>query len=220
MAIIPGYPKWSPDRTMIAFHGDPDGRPDVLVVPAGIGQPRNITKGTPGGGFPSFSRDGHWIYFSAGLERGELHIWKVPSAGGAPIQVTNNAGSIAIESSQAAISSTSTMQTGQVRCGACRRAVPQPSRLSKAWCSAISTSLKKAFTTSIACRVRRAPSATGPMARHGCDTSISPRRYRRRWPGNLGTIGLGLSATRDGRTVFFTRVDSSTDELLLVDNFR
>ena len=37
---------------------------------------------------------------------------------------------------------------------------------------------------------------------------------------NLGTIGLGLSATRDGRTVFFARVDSSTDELILVDNFR
>ena len=37
---------------------------------------------------------------------------------------------------------------------------------------------------------------------------------------NLGRIGLVLSATRDGRTVFFTRVDSSTDELILVDNFR
>ena len=37
---------------------------------------------------------------------------------------------------------------------------------------------------------------------------------------NLGTIGLGLSATRDGRTVFFSRVDSATDELILVDNFR
>ena len=37
---------------------------------------------------------------------------------------------------------------------------------------------------------------------------------------NLGTIGLGLSATRDGRTIFFSRVDSSIDELILVDNFR
>ena len=46
MAIMPGYPRWSPDQTMIAFHGDPDGRPDVLVVPAGGGQPRIITKAT------------------------------------------------------------------------------------------------------------------------------------------------------------------------------
>jgi Tol biopolymer transport system component len=57
MAISPGYPKWSPDHTMIVFHGDPDGRPDVLVVPARGGQPRNVTKGSPGGAFPSFSRD-------------------------------------------------------------------------------------------------------------------------------------------------------------------
>ena len=64
MAIAPGYPKWSPDHTMIAFHGDPDGRPDVLVVPARGGQPRNITKSTSGAAYPSFSRDGQWIYFA------------------------------------------------------------------------------------------------------------------------------------------------------------
>ena len=37
---------------------------------------------------------------------------------------------------------------------------------------------------------------------------------------NLGAIGLGLSATRDGRTIVFARIDSSTDELVLVDDFR
>jgi hypothetical protein len=37
---------------------------------------------------------------------------------------------------------------------------------------------------------------------------------------NLGTVGAGLSASRDGRTVFFSRVDSSVDELMQGDNFR
>ena len=36
----------------------------------------------------------------------------------------------------------------------------------------------------------------------------------------LGTLSLGLSASRDGRTVFFSRVDSSADELMLVEDFR
>ena len=98
MAILPGYPKWSPDHTMIAFHGDPDDRPDVLIVPVRGGQPRNITKGTPGGAYPSFSRDGQWIYFASTLGRGESRIWKMPATGGAPVQVTNSAGTIAIES--------------------------------------------------------------------------------------------------------------------------
>jgi hypothetical protein len=37
---------------------------------------------------------------------------------------------------------------------------------------------------------------------------------------NLGAVAFGLSASRDGRTVFFSRVDSAVDELMLVENFR
>jgi hypothetical protein len=37
---------------------------------------------------------------------------------------------------------------------------------------------------------------------------------------DLGTVTFGLSATRDGRTVFFSRVDVSTDELILVEDFQ
>jgi Tol biopolymer transport system component/DNA-binding winged helix-turn-helix (wHTH) protein len=82
--IAPGFPRWSPDQTMIAFHSVAG----VLVVPARGGQPRNITKGTAGGAFPSFSRDGHWIYFSK-MEGGVGRIRKMVATGGAPVQVTN-----------------------------------------------------------------------------------------------------------------------------------
>jgi hypothetical protein len=37
---------------------------------------------------------------------------------------------------------------------------------------------------------------------------------------NLGAVGFGLSASRDGRTIVYSRVDSSVDELMLVDSFR
>ena len=37
---------------------------------------------------------------------------------------------------------------------------------------------------------------------------------------NLGMAGHGLSASRDGRHIFFARVDSTIDELMLVDDFR
>ncbi len=36
----------------------------------------------------------------------------------------------------------------------------------------------------------------------------------------LGRVGSGLSATRDGRIVFFSRIDSSINELVIVSNFR
>ena len=39
--------------------------------------------------------------------------------------------------------------------------------------------------------------------------------------GNLGDVGPGgLSASADGRTIFYTRIDSSVNDVMLVDRFR
>ena len=37
---------------------------------------------------------------------------------------------------------------------------------------------------------------------------------------NLGFVVFGLSASRSGRDVFFSRVDSAINELMLVNDFR
>jgi hypothetical protein len=37
---------------------------------------------------------------------------------------------------------------------------------------------------------------------------------------NLGNVYLGLTASRDGRTIFYSRIDSSVDDLMLVENFQ
>ena len=41
---------------------------------------------------PSWSRDGKWIYFSSNRGNEPNQIWKVPDAGGTPIQLTRAGG--------------------------------------------------------------------------------------------------------------------------------
>jgi hypothetical protein len=37
---------------------------------------------------------------------------------------------------------------------------------------------------------------------------------------NLGNVDVGMAATADGRTILYTRVDASIDDLMMVENFR
>jgi hypothetical protein len=37
---------------------------------------------------------------------------------------------------------------------------------------------------------------------------------------NLGTVGFGLSVSRDGRTILYSRKGSSVEDLMLFENFR
>jgi dipeptidyl aminopeptidase/acylaminoacyl peptidase len=47
---------------------------------------------------PSWSHDGKWIYFGSARGTGRFEIWKLPSSGGAAVQVTRNGGVFALES--------------------------------------------------------------------------------------------------------------------------
>lgn len=220
MAILPGFPRWSPDGRLIAFHGDPDGRPDVLVVPANGGSPRTMTADMPNGGFPSFSRDGQWIYFTV-VRNGEARIWKIPASGGAAVQVTNTAGALAIESHD----------------GRDLYYVEAAERPSSLWRLPLAGGAPVKLLTGVVLGnfdvveggiyyIDLASGGAGVSGtdRRGGETRLQYFDFATRRSTTvahkLGTVGYGLSASRDGRTIFYSRVDSSVDELMLVDNFR
>jgi eukaryotic-like serine/threonine-protein kinase len=79
------------------FQSNPEGQFEVYVIPTAGGKPLNLTLNAALDGRPSFSRDGHWIYFTSN-RTGQLQLWKIPASGGDAVQVTNNGAFAAFES--------------------------------------------------------------------------------------------------------------------------
>ncbi|HTQ97612.1 MAG TPA: winged helix-turn-helix domain-containing protein [Candidatus Acidoferrum sp.] len=96
-----GTPRWSPDSRWIAF--DSDGRfshSGIYVVSVEGGPVRSVVVDDSNNSVPSWSRDGKYIYFASNRGQGE-QVWKVPSEGGQPIQITRAGGFSAFESPDA-----------------------------------------------------------------------------------------------------------------------
>jgi dipeptidyl aminopeptidase/acylaminoacyl peptidase len=212
-----GYPRWSPDGKTIVFHGDPAGRPDVMVVPTSGGRPRILTTEVANAAFPNFSRDGRWIYLCV-VEKSR--VWKMPVSGGAAVQVTKDARTLAIES-----------HDGRDLYYA--EAAERPSSL---WRMPVAGGTPVKILDGVLFAnfdvsergiyyIDRASVGSGGLfadPQEG-DTRL---QYYDLATGRISTVArnlggvIGLSASRDGRTVFFSRVDSSIDELMVVDDFR
>jgi serine/threonine protein kinase len=79
---------WSPDSSRIAFGY---AGIDLFVVDANGGQPVPLKTEDSGEGRPHWSRDGKWLYFHSDRS-GASQIWKMPVAGGDPVQVTTVGG--------------------------------------------------------------------------------------------------------------------------------
>jgi Tol biopolymer transport system component/DNA-binding winged helix-turn-helix (wHTH) protein len=213
----PGFPRWSPDGRLIAFHGDPEGRPDVFVVRSSGGRPMLLRKDAA---YPTFSRDGQWIYLSSRDAKGEFRIFKVPAAGGEARQVTDNRGALAIESENHDLYYVDRTD----RPGSLWRLPADAGPASKILDGVIGGSFD-VVDPGIYYIDRVAEEAgTFVSDRPGGETRLrffdfASQRSKTVAVG-LGTVTFGLSATRDGRTVFYSRLDSSIDELMVVHDFR
>jgi Tol biopolymer transport system component len=230
MVIAPGFPRWSPDRTMIAYHdGDPEKRRgDVFIVPARGGQPRNMTKDLEGGGFPSFSRDGQWLYFG-GVGTGDSRIFKMLATGGRPVPVTDKPSAMPIESYDGDLFYLDNLNGA----GSVWRLPRSGGPAVKVVEGVVSGNFDVVdgglyYIDSVSGNA--GSFGTLGFERQGSDTRLRYFDFATSQSttvaANLGMIvGAtngpgGLSATRDGRTVLFARRDSEINELMLVDNFR
>ncbi len=92
-----GTPRWSPDSQSIAFDANANEGSKIVTMNVHGGPPQILTPDKTHNVCPSWSRDGKWIYF-ASQRSGTFQVWKVPSSGGTPIQVTQQGGHADLES--------------------------------------------------------------------------------------------------------------------------
>jgi Tol biopolymer transport system component len=85
-----GSPRWSPDGKQLAFDHDLKVSSGVFVMSVDGGAARKLASNAA---LPEWSPDGRWIYFRFRPDRsGSWQIWKAPSTGGTPVQLTENGG--------------------------------------------------------------------------------------------------------------------------------
>jgi Tol biopolymer transport system component len=215
-----GAPSWSPNGEWIVFQSNPGGQCDIYRIRAAGGKPQNLTSHPAAEWRPSFSRDGFWIYFTSNRTR-QRQIWKIPASGGDAVQVTHNGGFAAFESPDGAyIYYTQTMETS-----------------SDLWRQPVAGGIPVKVLEGV---VRAAftvldggiyyidrPSREGGLLdtdQPSGETRLQYFDFATRSTAtvarNLGNVFLGLTASKDGRTILYSRVDSSVDDLMLADNFR
>jgi eukaryotic-like serine/threonine-protein kinase len=96
---VSGTARWSRNGRYISFESLPQDYYEVYVVEVPDGTPHVLTTfREANNGAPNWSRDGQWIYFYSGRDKGTYQLWKVPFKGGSPVRVTTNGGVYAIES--------------------------------------------------------------------------------------------------------------------------
>ena len=207
-APVTAVPRWSPDAQTIAFHSNLEGQFEIYRIPASGGKPRRLTSHPANDQEPSFSRDGQWIYFGSN-RTGEYQIWKIPPSGGEAVQVTHNGGDVAFESPDRAYVYYTQTAPGAHPLWRLPISGGQPVKV-------LEGVMERAFVV-----LERGiyyidrPSGEARLQFFDFATGRSTTVAR-----NLGEISVGLTVSPDGRTILYSRVDASVDDLMLVENFR
>ncbi|HKR65883.1 MAG TPA: protein kinase [Thermoanaerobaculia bacterium] len=202
-----GGPRWSNDGRWIAFGSNQPGNFDLFMIPSTGGNPRRLTNDPAFDQSATFSRDGRSMYFSS-TRTGEYQIWKMPFGGGAATQITTRGGWYGVEAPDAR----SLYYTHVDDVNGVLWQLPFDSRAPQrvldglVWWgfTPVDAGIYYFDRAASNTRLRFLEFATGATK------TVAE---------NLGDVRWVPSATPDGRTLFYSKVDSSTDDLMLAENF-
>ncbi len=204
-------PAWSPDGKRIAFTGLKSGNRDVYVIDASGGGLRRLTDDSFEQGRPMWSRDGRSLYFYS-LRGGRSETWKMPADGGQAAQITRNGGHRTWESADA---SSLFIEKFALAPG-----------LFRTWLDGSAETLLLPDAVYGGCSLSRdgvfyVPRGDAlPLAImfHDLRTGASRQVGRIEKPVQRQTNYL--SASWDGKRLVWSQIDSTSADLMLVENFR
>jgi len=206
-----GTPRWSPDGRWLAFDAFDKGSGwDVWVVEASGSSPRRLTHGLADSAIPSWSRDGSSIYFESNRS-GRSEIWRMPAGGGTAVQVTQNGGFVAFESTDGKTLYYTLSESGAE--GLCAKRLPDGKE-------------KQVLKEGVAHR-GFAVFSDGVYYIHELGVSRCEIRFRgfageqTRLVGEVeGTLDDGLAVSPDRKTFLFSKYSDAGADLMLIENFR
>ena len=183
------------------------------MINAEGGQPRRLTDDPALDVTPSWSQDGQWIYFSS-MRSGARQIWKLPATGGAAAQVTRNGGFDSYELLDGKyLYYTKQREVAGIwrlpLAGGEEELVPGTEGVveHRAWTGAAQGLYFAVSTPANVHLLKFYGFATGRVAEL---TSLQKQPF---W----GPPGLAVSP--DGRSILYVQRDSSSSDIVLVENF-
>ncbi len=206
-----GRARWSPDGRYIAFEFHPHEHSEIYIVEVAGGVPHLVST-IPGADnlSPSWSLDGKWLYFASKSGTAPFQIWKIPVAGGVPVQVTQRGGISPVESSDGRYLYYSKYEQGGVwRMDLQSREEVQLIDIGgDSWPNWTLTSEGIYFLAFS--KFSRPAIQFFSLASGKAHSVLSLER----------DPGWGISASSDGKSIVFTQDDFAESNLMMVDNFK
>jgi Tol biopolymer transport system component len=204
-----GTPHWSPEGRLIVFDSlGADGKSRIYVIEANGGRPRRVGSDAANDSWPSWSRNGKWVYFYSD-RTGRTEVWRVRLDDGTPQQVTGNGGRAALESTDGRAVFYMKSDRGPLFI---RSLDGGPEREVLDY---VSERAFAVFADGIYYIGRPAPDRQYPIQFYAFSTGASRLLLQVEGP-----VQQGLSLSPDRKTILFSKSATAGTDLMMIENFR
>lgn len=202
-----GSPSWSPDGSRLLFDSHHEGQSEIYEISVTGGEPRRLTNHPSADILPEYSPDRGWIYFTSSRS-GQYEIWRMPVHGGPALQVTRNGGFGSRLSSDGRV----VYYTRQ-------------EDLRPLWSSPSNGGLEKRICDSVLGRSYEVVEggvyfiSADNLHRSTLEFLDARTGSQRKIYTFDRSVAPGLSVSADGRFAYYTQVDQSGSDLMLVEGW-